>query len=125
LVPLLFLIYVNDIHNITDQSNNGPGIKQYADDTCLIINARKPKELEAKANFLLACIEKWSSTNKLSINLSKTKAMLIAPKLRKRVTSTETDFQLSVNNALVEIVKSFCYLGVFQAIVLLKLYFIY
>jgi len=25
--PLLFLIYVNDIHNIIDQSNNGPGIK--------------------------------------------------------------------------------------------------
>jgi len=38
--------------------------------------------------------------------------MLIAPKLHKRVTSTATDFQLSVNNALVEIVKSFRYLGV-------------
>jgi len=38
--------------------------------------------------------------------------MLIAPKLHKRVTSTETDFQLSVNNAPVEIIKSFRYLDV-------------
>ena len=33
--PLLFLLYINDINNIDTYSNNS--IKQYADDTCLVV----------------------------------------------------------------------------------------
>ena len=49
--PLLFLLYIDDINNINTYSNDS--IKQYADDTCLVINEINLDKLKAKANKLL------------------------------------------------------------------------
>ena len=76
--PLLFLLYINDINSIGTYSNDS--IKQYADDTCLVINEINLDKLKAKVNKLLLSTEQWSSANKLTINFSKCKAMIIAPK---------------------------------------------
>ena len=38
-------------------------IKQYADDTCLVINEINLDKLKAKANKLLLSTEQWSSAN--------------------------------------------------------------
>ena len=53
--PLLFLLYINDINNINTYSNDS--IKQYADDTCLVINEINPDKLKANANKLLLSTE--------------------------------------------------------------------
>ena len=66
--PFLFLLYINDINKIDTYSNDS--IKQYADDTCLVINEINLDKLKAKANKLLLSTEQWSSTNKLTINFS-------------------------------------------------------
>ena len=52
-------------------------ITQYADDTCLIVNALNPKELESRTNYFFPLAKNWSTANKLIINTSKTKAMII------------------------------------------------
>ena len=77
--PLLFLIYVNDIHNIVCHNTND-AIKQYADDTCIIVKARNTAELKFETNALFSRIEQWSSANKLTINMDKTKALIISPR---------------------------------------------
>lgn len=105
--PLLFLLYVNDIHNINASHNS---IKQYADDTCLIISALNFEKMKTEANSLLLLTEKWSAANKLTINISKSKAMVVAPKL-KTSTSTTTA-TLFIGNSPIQIVNSFRYLGV-------------
>ena len=73
--PLLFLLYDNDIHKVVDHLNMA--ISQYADDTCLIVNALNPEELESRTNYLFSLAKNWSTANKLIINTSKTKAMII------------------------------------------------
>lgn len=104
--PLLFLIYVNDIHNIDKCSNNS--IVQYADDTCLIVKASNLDELKIKTNTVLSRVEQWSSANKLTINQNKTKAIIISPKVNKCL----NDISLTINNSPIQIVNSFKYLGV-------------
>ena len=104
--PLLFLLYINDINNINTYSNDS--IKQYADDTCLVINEINLDKLKAKANKLLLSTEQWSSANKLTINFSKCKAMIIAPKLR----SPSCTIPILINDIPIPIVDSFRYLGV-------------
>ena len=79
-------MYVNDIHNFACHYTSDV-IKQYADDTCKIVKAPNTTELKFKTNALLSRIEQWSSANKLSINMDKTKALIISPKLYEIVKS--------------------------------------
>ena len=72
--PCCFCSYVNDIDKFVDHPNMA--ITQYADDTCVIVNALNPEELESKTNYLFSLAENWSTANKLIINTSKTKAMI-------------------------------------------------
>ena len=99
--PLLFLLYINDINNIDTYSNDS--IKQYADETCLVINEINLDKLKAKANKLLLSTEQWSSANKLTINFSKCKAMIIAPKFR----SPSCTIPILINSIPIPIVDSF------------------
>ena len=104
--PLLFLLYINDINNIDTYSSDS--IKQYADDNCLVINEINLDKLKAKANKLLLSTEQWSLANKLTINFSKCKAMIIAPKFR----SPSCTIPILIDDIPIPIVDSFRYLGV-------------
>ena len=104
--PLLFLLYINDINNIDTYSNDS--IKQYADDTCLVVNELNLDKLKAKANKLLLSTEQWPLANKLTINFSKCNAMIIAPKFR----SPSCTISILINEIPIPIVDSFRYLGV-------------
>ena len=95
--PLLFLIYVNDIHNIAYHFTNDV-IKQFADDTCIIVKARNTTELKFETNALFYRIEQWSSANKLTIKLDQTKAIIISQKLIetvKNITLYINDFSIT------------------------------
>ena len=104
--PLLFLLYINDINNIDTYSNDS--IKQYADDPCLVINEINLDKLKTKANKLLLITEQWSLANKLTINFSKCRALIIAPKFR----SPSCTIPILINNIPIPIVDSFRYPGV-------------
>ena len=66
--PLLFLIYINDIHNSVPERN----IKLFADDANIFLHSKTVEESVKLTQTCLANIQRWCSANKISINYSKT-----------------------------------------------------
>ena len=79
--PLLFLIYINDLPTVIKHSE----VALYADDAVLYCYDSNPAGLECALNADLHAIASWLNDNKLTLNVDKTKAMLISSdsKLRK------------------------------------------
>ena len=75
--PLLFLLYINDLPN---SGKNVPRL--FADDTCLLVGAPSVVHLENQLNSELIKIFNWLVDNKLTLNTSKSCALVITPKLR-------------------------------------------
>ena len=73
--PLLFLLYINDISNSVSSIP-----RLFADDTCLLVNAATPDELQNKLKSELSAICNWMTANKLSLNTNKLNALFISPK---------------------------------------------
>jgi len=65
--PLLCLIYINDIFNITNLSS----LKLFADDTNTFVTSKHCKELTVKANDTIAKLHQWMTANKLCLNADK------------------------------------------------------
>ena len=65
--PLLFLIYINDLDKISNDSD----IILFADDTNIFIRATSKDTAYAKANDILEKILNYMTCNKLHINLDK------------------------------------------------------
>ncbi len=77
--PLLFIVYVNDItHNCIDSV---PFI--YADDTALLVTGSNKQDIETKLQCDLHHLGNWFNNNKLSLNVTKTKSMLICGSISK------------------------------------------
>ena len=70
--PLLFLIYVNDLHKAS--SDLLPVM--FADDTNIFLSSKNIIELFSKMNQELKNIALWFQCNKLSLNVKKTKFSL-------------------------------------------------
>ena len=77
MVPLLFLIYVNDKPQAV-KSN----LFVYADDSCLVFQEKDVIEIEKKLNGDFTNICEWFVVNRLSIHFGedKTKPILFASK---------------------------------------------
>ena len=72
--PLLFLIYINDLPNVCD--NTMPFL--FADDTNLFISGRNSQKLYEAANIDLNVIAEWLKVNRLSLNVKKTHYMVFS-----------------------------------------------
>lgn len=72
--PLLFTIYINDIVQICPEECN---IKMFADDTIIYVRGGGSEEIEKNLNRVLPIVEKWMNVNKLKMNASKTKFMIV------------------------------------------------
>ena len=103
--PLLFLIYINDLPNISQ--NVCPVI--FADDTNFFIAGKNNDDLIRQMNEEIIKINEWMIANKLSLNAKKTKFVLFRP-LRKKVTYHE---KLYINHNEIECVESIKFLGVY------------
>ena len=66
--PLLFLIYVNDIHNAITEVK----IKLFTDDTNIFVHSRGTFRLSQQTNLCFKQINEWFVANKLSLSLDKT-----------------------------------------------------
>ena len=66
--PLLFLIYINDLHTAINYSK----VYHFADDTNLLNISKNPKELQKQVNIDLKLLHSWLIANKISLNCSKT-----------------------------------------------------
>ena len=98
--PLLFLIYINDLPSVSDLLN----MLMYADDTTLYCNITEVDELTI--NNELQKITDWLSSNKLSLNIKKTKCMVFHS---NRKTVNYPNFK--INDIEIERVAQFNFLG--------------
>ncbi len=73
--PLLFLIYINDLPNISDKLK----FFLFADDTNIYYEAENLKDLERVVNKELMWLNHWLSVNRLSLNISKTNFVIFHP----------------------------------------------
>ena len=111
--PLLFIIYMNDIHRVTDKFH----FILYADDTSMVqplctfglpIDNNMTQCSDA-INAELELVSDWLALNKLSVNVKKTKMMLFH--YRQRNISNFIP-HLKLNGAPIELVKEFNFLGI-------------
>ena len=73
---LLFLIYINDLTNVSKMLNS----ILFADDTSLFHTGKTPDNIVKEINNEIPYIISWSNANKLSLNLRKTNFILFSPK---------------------------------------------
>jgi len=101
--PTLFLIYINDMPRCA------PALKYtlFADDTCLSMSHKDPKQLEILINNELKKVNQWLLNNRLSLNVSKSCSILFSG--NKKI----EHFNVSISDNLVKRVSIAKYLGVF------------
>ena len=73
--PLLFLIYINDIHNSSDKFS----FYLFADDTNLLYADKNLKSLEETVNNELLKVSEWLNANKLTLNAKKSNYVIFRP----------------------------------------------
>jgi hypothetical protein len=67
--PLLFLLYINDLLEIVN--NSAEVVLVYADNTSIIITSLNPTNFTNSTNKIFQDINKWFTTNMLSLNADK------------------------------------------------------
>ena len=77
--PLLFLIYVNDMHRSSKEFD----FYLFADDTNLLYAEKDLNKLEVVVNEELLKLCEWLNSNKLSLNVSKSNFVIFHPYQRK------------------------------------------
>ena len=99
--PLLFLIYVNDMPNIS--SNFSPVL--FADDTTLCFRGENIENLVELCNNELHKFSQWCVGNRLSLNLDKTFCIVVTNR------NINCDIQVSINNRFLQLETSGRFLG--------------
>ena len=104
--PLLFNIYINSLPNATSDAK----VILYADDAVLLCTGSTQHELKESLGLGFSQICNWYHDNKLTLNVKKTKLMVIGSK--NSLVSFE-DFRFEPDdNVAIDRVTSFKYLGV-------------
>ena len=97
--PLLFLIYINDIH----RCSNVFKFCLFADDTNLIYADKKLISLETVVNRELLSVCEWLSANKLSLNAKKSNFVIFHPSNKKLNYQVDIKMLDSSSNELISI----------------------
>ena len=111
--PLLFIIYMNDIHTVSDKFS----FIIYADDTTLIsplcsfshCSHNDMNYVSTMINLELTKISDWLAVNKLSLNATKTKFMLFHD--YQKIINEDDIPHLTINDTVIERVTEFNFLG--------------
>ena len=103
--PLLFSIYINDIQNSTKYFD----FIKYADDTSLLnSNICIGRDNLTIINDELNKVYTWLCTNRLSLNIKKTKFMIFHNKNKKIIHLVPN---ITINNIMIERVEDFNFLN--------------
>ena len=109
--PLLFIIYTFDMTEITKHNKT----IVYADDTTVLVSGRTMTETKQHCNDILNRFYHYFTSNKLSINPSKTKYMIYKPKhcqKRNKSMNDTTSTKIIMNDTPLKQVTSIRFLGV-------------
>ena len=101
--PLLFLIYINDLHRSTKFCI----VHHFADDTNLLITDKSLKAIRKKVNIDLKLLY-WLSSNKISLNTNKTEYILFHHKSKQ----INYKLNLKINGKKIYPSKFIKYLGI-------------
>ena len=109
LSPLLFNIFINDIHQIFNNAccpisinNQNISSLSFADDLVIL------SETEAGLKNSLKCLENYCNEWGLKVNAKKTKVMIFNKSFTKKIKS----LNFSMDGAKIETTNSYCYLGI-------------
>lgn len=102
--PLLFLLYINDIVNIS--TSLLPIL--FADDTNLFLRGSNVDDLFATVNCEMKKLLEWVNVNKLSLNITKTQYMIFKNKGR----TVKSNHNVYINQNKLKNVESTKFLGV-------------
>ena len=72
--PLLFLLYINDMHRSSDQLR----FVNFADDPTVFASDSDINNVHVSVNWELVGVDNWLKTDILSLNVSKTSYMIIS-----------------------------------------------
>ena len=103
--PLMFIMYINDLTTVVKLCK----VHLYADDTLLYFDSSSVQDIETSLSKDLENIVGWLNQNFLILNHSKTKIMLMGTSQKLNQMSS---FTVTINNATLECVHKFRYLGV-------------
>ena len=103
--PLLFLLYINDLANVSDKLFS----ILFADDSNIFLTGNNLDELINTMNSEITKIVDWLNLNKLSLNIDKTH-FIIFPTSRSK---SKTTNELCINNVKIKRVNDTKFLGVY------------
>ena len=103
--PLLFLVYINDLHDALTHSL----IHHFADDTNILYCNKSLKKIIKYINYDLSQIVQWLRANRISLNTNKTELIIFRPK-NKSITK-QLNFRISGQK--INEVKKTKYLGIY------------
>jgi hypothetical protein len=104
--PLLFLIYINDLHNSIKHSK----VYHFADDTNLLNRNKSPKKMQKQVNSDLKLLYKWLLANKISLNCFKTEIILFQ---KPGTPYSDFKYKIKMNGCKIIPSKYIKYLGIF------------
>ena len=102
--PLLFLLYINDLANVSDVIFS----MFFADDSNMFLSGKNPDDLIKVMNTEITKVIDWLRINKLSLNLKKTH-FTVFRKSRRRIELKE---DLIIDNEKIDLVNHTRFLGV-------------
>ena len=100
--PLLFLLFINDLPDATSLY-----VKLFADDTFLCAQDKNIDSLQSNVNVELDKVYSWLVSNKLTLNINKSKYMIVS---KKRLIP---QLKIYLNGTELEKCESYKYLGVY------------
>ena len=102
--PLLFLIYINDLHKSIKYSTP----RLFADDTNLLLKNHSLKKLQKQINFDLRQLYNWLVANKISLNSDKTELIIFHHPNKK----IDYNLKIKLNGKKLSLSKYVKYLGI-------------
>ena len=103
--PLLFIIYMNDICNVSDLLFK----VLYADDTSVLLSGKNLANLLSSMNHELQALSIWLKANKLSLNAKKTYFIIFH---RARIKLPDISIVVHMDNCILSRTNCLKYLGV-------------
>lgn len=106
--PLLFIIYVNDIHKVLNRCF----VNLFADDTLISVSGKNIKEIIEILNNELIALYDWLCKNRLKLNTEKTKCMIVGSKANCKK-CIELGLEIKICDSVITLVSEIKYLGVY------------
>ena len=106
--PLLFLIYINDLHAAIKYSE----VYHFADDTNLLKFNSCAKSINKQVNYDLKNLSNWLRTNKILLNVGKTELVLFTSSKKQ----LDCDLKIKLNGKRLHETDSVTHLWEFKLI---------